>query len=103
MPPVKLLHLGSRHILASLHVGRLVSPVHRPQLILAVIIVDALCIFFLALEVSPVGSEYLSAGKHLQTGPGVGGHCSAVDPWFIVAAAPEEAKLIRAAREVNDS
>lgn len=38
----------------------------------------------------------------LQPGPGVGGHCIAVDPWFIVSAAPEEAKLIRAAREVND-
>ena len=38
----------------------------------------------------------------LQPGPGVGGHCIAVDPWFIVAAAPEEARLIRAAREIND-
>lgn len=39
----------------------------------------------------------------LQPGPGVGGHCIAVDPWFIVAAAPEEAQLIRTAREVNDA
>jgi UDP-N-acetyl-D-mannosaminuronic acid dehydrogenase len=39
----------------------------------------------------------------LQPGPGVGGHCIAVDPWFLVAAAPEEARLIRAAREVNDA
>jgi UDP-N-acetyl-D-mannosaminuronic acid dehydrogenase len=39
----------------------------------------------------------------LQPGPGVGGHCIAVDPWFIVAAAPQEALLIRTAREVNDS
>lgn len=39
----------------------------------------------------------------LQPGAGVGGHCIAVDPWFIVASAPEEAKLIRAARERNDS
>lgn len=39
----------------------------------------------------------------LQPGPGVGGHCIAVDPWFIVAAAPDQAKLIRSAREVNDS
>jgi UDP-N-acetyl-D-mannosaminuronic acid dehydrogenase len=39
----------------------------------------------------------------LQPGPGVGGHCIAVDPWFIVSTVPEEAKLIRAAREVNDS
>ena len=38
----------------------------------------------------------------LQPGPGVGGHCIAVDPWFIVAANPAEAKLIRCAREVND-
>ena len=38
----------------------------------------------------------------LQPGPGVGGHCIAVDPWFIVDAAPEEARLIRMAREVND-
>ncbi|WP_305046424.1 UDP-N-acetyl-D-mannosamine dehydrogenase [Geoalkalibacter sp.] len=38
----------------------------------------------------------------LQPGPGVGGHCIAVDPWFIVSAAPEEAKLIRMARQVND-
>jgi UDP-N-acetyl-D-mannosaminuronic acid dehydrogenase len=38
----------------------------------------------------------------LKPGPGVGGHCIAVDPWFIVSAAPEEAKLIRTAREVND-
>lgn len=38
----------------------------------------------------------------LQPGPGVGGHCIAVDPWFIVAATPEEARLILTAREVND-
>jgi UDP-N-acetyl-D-mannosaminuronic acid dehydrogenase len=39
----------------------------------------------------------------LQPGPGVGGHCIAVDPWFIVDSAPEEAKLIATARYVNDS
>ena len=39
----------------------------------------------------------------LRPGPGVGGHCIAVDPWFIVDAASEEARLITAAREVNDS
>lgn len=39
----------------------------------------------------------------LQPGPGVGGHCIAVDPWFIVSQSPEQAKLIRTAREVNDS
>jgi len=38
----------------------------------------------------------------LQPGPGVGGHCIAVDPWFIVDSAPEDAKLIRTARTVND-
>ncbi|EXU74662.1 UDP-N-acetyl-D-mannosamine dehydrogenase [Erwinia mallotivora] len=39
----------------------------------------------------------------LQPGPGVGGHCIAVDPWFIVAQNPDEARLIRTAREVNDA
>ena len=39
----------------------------------------------------------------LQPGPGVGGHCIAVDPWFIVSKTPEKAKLIRQARETNDS
>lgn len=39
----------------------------------------------------------------LQPGPGVGGHCIAVDPWFIVSQAPRDARLIRTAREVNDS
>lgn len=48
------------------------------------------------------------ANKHprvnvLNPGPGVGGHCIAVDPWFIVAAAPERTRLIQAAREINDS
>ncbi|MWV43698.1 UDP-N-acetyl-D-mannosamine dehydrogenase [Paenibacillus sp. HJL G12] len=38
----------------------------------------------------------------LQPGPGVGGHCIAVDPWFLVDAAPEQAKLIHTARIVND-
>jgi UDP-N-acetyl-D-mannosaminuronic acid dehydrogenase len=38
----------------------------------------------------------------LQPGPGVGGHCIAIDPWFLVAGAPEAARLIRTAREVND-
>jgi len=39
----------------------------------------------------------------LRPGPGVGGHCIAIDPWFLVGAAPEQARLIRAAREVNDA
>ncbi len=38
----------------------------------------------------------------LNPGPGVGGHCIAVDPWFIVNSCPDEAQLIRTAREVND-
>lgn len=39
----------------------------------------------------------------LQPGPGVGGHCIAVDPWFIVSQTPEEAKLIKQARLINDT
>ena len=39
----------------------------------------------------------------LQPGAGVGGHCIACDPWFIVSSAPDEARLIRTAREVNDA
>ena len=39
----------------------------------------------------------------LQPGPGVGGHCIAVDPWFIVHGAPEDTALIRTARQVNDA
>lgn len=47
------------------------------------------------------------ANKHprvsiLEPGAGVGGHCIAVDPWFIVNSAPDEARLIRMARVVND-
>jgi UDP-N-acetyl-D-mannosaminuronic acid dehydrogenase len=38
----------------------------------------------------------------LQPGAGVGGHCIAVDPWFIVDKTPEQARIIRMAREVND-
>ena len=48
------------------------------------------------------------ANKHprvniLQPGPGVGGHCISVDPWFLVGDYPEEARLIRQAREVNSA
>ncbi len=39
----------------------------------------------------------------LNPGPGVGGHCISVDPWFLVEAAPDLASLIRTARQVNDS
>jgi len=38
----------------------------------------------------------------LRPGPGVGGHCISVDPWFLVEAAPDETALIRQARDVND-
>lgn len=39
----------------------------------------------------------------LRPGPGVGGHCIAVDPWFVVDSVPDLSRLIRTAREVNDS
>ena len=39
----------------------------------------------------------------LNPGPGVGGHCIAVDPWFIISAAEDESRLMRSARNVNDS
>jgi len=39
----------------------------------------------------------------LQPGPGVGGHCIAVDPWFIVSKTPKQAKIIQQARKINDS
>lgn len=39
----------------------------------------------------------------LQPGPGVGGHCIAVDPWFIVSKTPEQAQIIHTARKVNDA
>ena len=47
------------------------------------------------------------ANKHprvniLQPGTGVGGHCIAVDPWFIVSEFPKEARIIRTAREINN-
>ncbi|NIJ11424.1 UDP-N-acetyl-D-mannosaminuronic acid dehydrogenase [Saccharomonospora amisosensis] len=38
----------------------------------------------------------------LQPGPGVGGHCIAVDPWFVIQAAPQQARMMRLAREIND-
>ncbi|MCE1253830.1 MAG: UDP-N-acetyl-D-mannosamine dehydrogenase, partial [Anaerolineae bacterium] len=41
--------------------------------------------------------------KILNPGPGVGGHCISVDPWFLVEAAPELTPLIKTARQVNDS
>ena len=53
-------------------------------------------------------SELIRLANHhprvniLQPGCGVGGHCISVDPWFIVSQNPDSAKLIRAARDVND-
>jgi UDP-N-acetyl-D-mannosaminuronic acid dehydrogenase len=41
--------------------------------------------------------------KILNPGPGVGGHCISVDPWFLVEAAPDITSLVRTARQVNDS
>jgi UDP-N-acetyl-D-mannosaminuronic acid dehydrogenase len=39
----------------------------------------------------------------LRPGPGVGGHCIAIDPWFLINSAPDLARLMRTSREVNDS
>ena len=55
-----------------------------------------------------VGEVIRIANKHprvniLQPGPGVGGHCISIDPWFLVGDFPEEARLIRTAREINSS
>jgi len=55
-----------------------------------------------------VGEVIELANKHprvnlLRPGPGVGGHCLAIDPWFVVEKAPQIAKLIRLSREINDS
>jgi UDP-N-acetyl-D-mannosaminuronate dehydrogenase len=51
---------------------------------------------------TPARKIQLCSPHILQPVPGVGGHCIAVDPWFIIDSAPEQARLIRAAREVND-
>jgi UDP-N-acetyl-D-mannosaminuronic acid dehydrogenase len=40
--------------------------------------------------------------RFLRPGPGVGGHCIAVDPWFVVQSAAEESRLIKLARQIND-
>jgi len=55
------------------------------------------------------GSEVVRlANRHprvsiLRPGPGVGGHCIPVDPWFLIQTSPDLAHLMRAAREVNDA
>lgn len=54
-----------------------------------------------AWEVIQLANKHPRVNIH-QPGPGVGGHCLAVDPWFIVEKAPAEARIIRTAREIND-
>jgi len=53
-----------------------------------------------ALQVIALANQHPRVNIH-QPGPGVGGHCLAVDPYFVVAAAPEEAKLIQLGRMIN--
>jgi UDP-N-acetyl-D-mannosaminuronic acid dehydrogenase len=55
-----------------------------------------------AWEVIEFSNKHPRVNIH-QPGPGVGGHCLAVDPWFIVEKQPELAKIIKLARETNDS
>jgi len=53
-------------------------------------------------EAIALANKHPRVNIHLP-GPGVGGHCLAVDPWFIVESAPEKAKLIELSRNINDS
>jgi len=55
-----------------------------------------------ALDVITMANKHPRVNLH-QPGPGVGGHCLAVDPYFIVAKAPTKAKIINLARETNNS
>ena len=55
-----------------------------------------------ALDVIEMANKHPRVNLH-SPGPGVGGHCLAVDPYFIVAEAPEQAKLIYQARDINVS
>lgn len=55
-----------------------------------------------ALEVIEMANKHPRVNLHTP-GPGVGGHCLAVDPYFIIAKAPDTAKLINLSREINNS
>lgn len=55
-----------------------------------------------ALEVISLANHHPRVNLH-QPGPGVGGHCLAVDPYFIIEKAPEEAQIIALARKTNNS
>jgi UDP-N-acetyl-D-mannosaminuronic acid dehydrogenase len=65
-------------------------------------------ISMLANELGIDPSDLIALANHhprvniLQPGAGVGGHCIAIDPWFLVSSAPSSSQLIRTAREVND-
>ncbi|HOZ46471.1 MAG TPA: nucleotide sugar dehydrogenase [Candidatus Hydrogenedentes bacterium] len=52
-------------------------------------------------EVTRLANRHPRVNLHM-AGPGVGGHCISVDPWFLVEAFPNEARIIRLARERND-
>jgi len=55
-----------------------------------------------AWEVIKLSNKHPRVNIH-QPGPGVGGHCIAVDPWFIVESNPDTAKIIKLGRQINDS
>jgi UDP-N-acetyl-D-mannosaminuronic acid dehydrogenase len=55
-----------------------------------------------ALEVIKMANKHPRVNLHTP-GPGVGGHCLAVDPYFIIAKAPEQSKVISLARQINNS
>ncbi len=54
------------------------------------------------LEAIKLANKHPRVNIH-QPGPGVGGHCIAIDPWFIVESSPENAELIKLARNINDN
>ena len=55
-----------------------------------------------ALEVIKMANKHPRVNLH-HPGPGVGGHCLAVDPYFIISKAPEQAKMIQLSRQINNS